>query len=261
MLKDAVNRYSISGQQHRMAVADRFFRAAQWQALDPAWYGPNKVETDFKPQHAMLSMHVWFIHRRLLAANDDGKGESGNFNLMIQEELFDIFWNDTKSRIRAAGVHELTVNKHLKDAQQATFLHCTQFDHAFNDSGDDKLQRFEIICDAVWKHILGGMDDVDEDLIRRLGAYVEYQLDNVVFKLPDAYFEEGRIGWGNVPDLSKFDTETNDDANKDGNEGNKTKFLSGLKFLDNDWVQVLTDAGTPYYWNTSSQRVQWQKPE
>lgn len=268
-MKDFANRYSISAQQHRIKFASALFNAAQYQASNPEWYGIKKVGSDFRPSHAMLSMHVWFLHRRLLAYNTPEDKESGKYgyNLMVQEELFDLFWNDTTARIRSSGVHELTVNKHLKDAQQATFLHCTQYDHAFQEFPDDQKKRFEIVCDAVWRHVLGGDEDVDDDLIRRLGAYVEYQLENIVYKLPDDYFDEGRIAWGNLPDLSPFIGEEIPESNNasaekaDGGEEEATNALSGLKFYDNNWVRVLTDAGEPYYWNTETDKTSWQKPE
>ena len=47
-------------------------------------------------------MHVWFIHKRLIADTSDP-----HFSLLVQEELFDVLWNDTRARIRAAKVHEL----------------------------------------------------------------------------------------------------------------------------------------------------------
>jgi cytochrome b pre-mRNA-processing protein 3 len=323
-VQNLINRYSISSQQHRIRLANHLFRAAQYQALDPQWYGIQKVQPDFGPQHAMLSMHVWFLHRRLIAPH--GKGLTNNaiesssiatatsatatsatatttakheYNLMVQEELFDFFWNDTRSRIRSAGVHELTVNKHLKDAQQATFLQCTQYDHAFAEFRDEPEKRFELVCDAVWRHVLGGSQDVNDDLIRRLGAYVEYQLDNIVYKLPDDYFDEGRIAWGNIPDFTALhglnvgqDDDVNDVNDDDDDDDDKeeeslaqqsqsqspqprqpqsqsqpqphplksTNAQSGLEFLDNHWVQVLTDAGEAYYWNMETNQTTWQKP-
>lgn len=294
VLKDMANRYSISAQQHRIKLATNLFRAAQYQASSPQWYGTSKIQSDFRPQHAMLSMHIWFIHRRLLAYDTPEDRESGKhgYNLMLQEELFDIFWNDTRSRIRSAGVHELTVTKHLKDAQQATFLQCTQYDHAFQEFGNDRVKRFEIVCDSVWRHVLGGRDEdgngdgdgnvginPDDDLIRRIGAYVEYQMENVVYKLPDDYFDEGRIGWGDIPDLSALNggsdghdgdnhdhdgatmnaTDASDDSGEEGTEV-AANALRGMTFLKNDWVQVLTDAGEPYYWNEETNNVSWQKP-
>lgn len=304
-VRNVINRYSISSQQHRIRLANHLFRAAQYQALHPQWYGRHKVQPDFGPQHAMLSMHVWFLHRRLIAPHrggnngaNPGNGSSGStgqeeevdngkhaYNLMVQEELFDFFWNDTRSRIRSAGVHELTVNKHLKDAQQATFLQCTQYDHAFAEFRKEPEKRFELVCDAVWRHVLGGSQDVNDDLIRRMGAYVEYQLDNIVYKLPDDYFDEGRIAWGNLPDFSGVDSshgrgQDNGGSSSSGSshpvvaakEGSQeqvqeqeqplktTNAQSGLEFLHNHWVQVLTDAGEPYYWNMETNQTTWQRP-
>ena len=154
-------------------------------------------------------------------------------------------------------------------------MQCTQYDHAFAEYENDQVQRFGVVCDAVWKHVLGGEEDVDDELIRRMGAYVEYQLENIVYKLPDDYFDEGRIGWGNVPDLSSFDgdqdqeghvpveTEADSDSESESeSESEKdTNALSGLKHLGQDWMQVLTDAGEPYFWNVETNRTSWQKPE
>eukprot|EP00555_Chaetoceros_dichaeta_P009116 CAMPEP_0198256704 /NCGR_PEP_ID=MMETSP1447-20131203/6545_1 /TAXON_ID=420782 /ORGANISM="Chaetoceros dichaeta, Strain CCMP1751" /LENGTH=166 /DNA_ID=CAMNT_0043943401 /DNA_START=311 /DNA_END=807 /DNA_ORIENTATION=- len=166
-MSQAWEKYSVQGQQRRIRAGERLFRAAQWRAMNPGWYGPHKIPISFRPQHAVLSMHVWFLHKRLIvnsaappthtpAPTSETTPTAPSTNLLIDEELFDIFWNDTRSRIRAVdGIHELTVNKHLKDAQQATFLQCTQYDHAFLDFRDDPQKQHAIICDAVWKHVLG----------------------------------------------------------------------------------------------------------
>lgn len=184
-------------------------------------------------------------------------------SLVLQEELFDVFWNDTQARIRAVGVNELTVNKHLKDAQRATFIHITQYDHAFEKYEHDQVKRFEVICDAVWRHVLldgtkdpDEEDDVDDELIRRLGAYVEYQYVNIVHQLPEEYFRQGRIAWGNIPDL-EFQSESAEDGTADTEE---TKIVRGMQFLKDNWVQVLTDAGNPYYWNTQTNETSWISP-
>lgn len=276
LFTDAVTKYSISQQQDRAELASNLYGAAQHQAHNPSWYGEEGIQTDFRPVHALLSMHVWFLHRRLLAENNDPNANKTS-NLLLQEELFETFWNDTKSRIRAQGVNELTVNKHLKDAQRATFVHCTQYDHAFAEFPDDVEKRFEVVCDAVWKHVLGGDEDADEELIRKIGAYVEYQLENIVYKLPDAYWEDGKVCWGNIPDLdlglgsggaaasinsdsaqSNADT---DSSGADDTDDNSSKNLTGMKFMENDWVQVLTDAGDPYYWNLKSNKTTWSEPQ
>lgn len=169
-------------------------------------------------------------------------------------------------------MHEMTVNKHLKDAQRATFAHCTQYDHAFETHPNDVQARFEIICDAVWRHVLGGEEDADDDVIRRIAAYVEYQLANVVFKMPDQYFEEGRVSWGNIPDwdsnvLSSSDytsgsasASADDGMEKDVDEKRLAGPLRGMTFLKDNWVQVLSIAGKPYYWNMDTNETRWDRP-
>lgn len=270
-LSNLHSRYSIKSQQNRVILASSLFESIKHQAYNSQWYieSPSdddyKIKPEFRQIHAMLSMHMWFIHRRLLAENKrlSDNSTKKNDNLLLQEELFELFWTDTTSRIRAQeGIIEMTVNKHLKDAQRATFVHVTQYDHAFESYPNDVEKRFEIICDAVWKHVLGGEEDSNEDLIRKIGAYVEYQLANVVLKLPDDYFVEGRIAWGNIPNLSSgVDLGDIDKLNeKDRDEKRLSGPLRGMTFLRDNWVQVLSVAGKPYYWNMDTNQTSWEKP-
>ena len=268
------SRYSIQSQRDRALHASILFQSAKHQAHNPQWYATqpheetHKLKPHFRQIHAMISLHVWFIHRRLFTQNKNlnENDSTRHDNLLLQEELFDNLWHDTKSRIRAQKINELTVNKHLEDAQRLTFVQMTQYDHALQEYPNDLEKRFELICDGVWRHVIVGDEETNDELIRRVGAYVEYQLENVIFKLPDDYFEEGRIGWGNVPDLDSF---TNDDGKKgnavvvDGETGDDEeycKYPQGMMFYENNWVEVLTDAGEPYYWNMDTNETKWEKP-
>eukprot|EP01083_Nonionella_stella_P114026 336747_1 len=162
----------------------------------------------------------------------------------------------------------------------------------------DRTKRFEIICDGVWRHLLGGgvvsgssddsddsdsdekeskeasagetkNDDIPDELIRRMGAYVEYQLDNIVFRLPDDYFDRGMVAWGSMPDLdveldanevNEAQSDTDVDASKDGTGTDEKDAMSGMDFINDEWVKVLNDAGEPYYWNMESDQVTWTEP-
>ena len=57
----------------------------------------GKIKRDFKSKHMVLLLHVWCIHRRLIA-NIDGDDDRGK---QLQEQLFDRLWDDTTTRIRA----------------------------------------------------------------------------------------------------------------------------------------------------------------
>ena len=63
------------------------------------------MSNDFRSKHTMLMLHIWLVHRRLLAPDLVDKGMGKN----IQECLFDELWEDTSNRIRAMGVNELSV--------------------------------------------------------------------------------------------------------------------------------------------------------
>lgn len=129
------------------------------------WYGPGRIGRDFRARHALLTMHVWFLHKRLIASSNYLNNNNNNMNdeidkeridnqnndnnelpnqldpdtaLNIQEELFDILWNDTQCRIRKEGVQELRVNKMLMQVQQYTFLHLFHYDHIYHQLDSSK---------------------------------------------------------------------------------------------------------------------------
>lgn len=171
----------------------------------------------------------------------------------LQEELFDILWNDTRARIRAEGVNELTVNKHLKDAQQLTFLHCTHYDHAFQEFANDDQKRFEEIAGIIWTYVLNKDEEAYDDQIKRLVAYVEYQSINLLQGVPDNYFWEGRIPWGSVPNFK-------DMKDNNGKELEEMGDVPGLEILPEPWQKTLIDAGEAYYWNAENNESVWKKP-
>lgn len=178
---------------------------------------------------------------------------SPTFPNQNQEELFDILWNDTRARIRAEGVNELTVNKHLKDVQQLTFLHLTHYDHAFQEFANDDGKRFEELAGAIWIHVLNRDEEAYNDQLKRLAAYVEYQYVNLMQGVPDDYFWEGRIPWGDLPVFR-------DMKDNDGKALDAVKSVPGLESMPEPWVKTLTDAGDTYYWNTETNITSWKKP-
>lgn len=195
----------------------------------------------------MVTMHVWFLHKRLISDETDP-----HFSLMVQEELFDTFWNDTQSRIRAEKVPELTVSKHLKDVQQVTFQHLTHYDHTYTEHRENVTERFKELSILVWVHILLRDEDVFDDQLKRLSMYIEANYENMVELTPDEYFFEGRIQWIDIPDFTNM-------------RDRLGKKLPDLEvdpddILPDGWHKVLTDSGEPFYWHPENFASQWEKP-
>ena len=72
---------------------------------------------------------IFSLGRRVVVRkNVDSEGK------VMQEQLYDRFWENTTERIRALGVPELTVNKHLKETQSLSFGSAMSFDINMRES-------------------------------------------------------------------------------------------------------------------------------
>lgn len=253
-----MDEYSITKQQSRIAQADRLFRFAQWRADDPRWYGPGHIGREFRPRHAMLTMHLWFLHKRLVMDT-----QNPHTSLLIQEELFDLFWDDTQKRIREQGVTELSVLKHLESVQQYTFQHMTHYDHAFTDFELNPKARFEELCGIVWIHILQReQENYCADQIQRLACYILLQHDNIMNQLPEPYWQEGRLAWVDIPDFTKLKDNKGNlmpevpvPSVADDNANNNS-----IGVLPKGWRKALANTGEPFYWNPDERLSQWERP-
>jgi hypothetical protein len=190
---------------------------------------------------------------------------------LVQEELFEILWNDTRARIRAeSGIHELMVNKHLKDMQQRTFQHCFLLDESFQMDMNDMQARRQQIGAVLFNYVFLQREDVPASLIKSFTEYIEEEHENITQPTTttitmhnngssEEFFREGRIGW--LPYFPDFDNLTSDDGVSvlpnvvdDGVEKDPDYNLQP------EWAQALTDAGDKYYWNTKTMDSTWDRP-
>jgi len=243
------DRYSFTGHRHRVVIAESMFQAASHQASDPRWFGPGRLSRDFRPRHALLTMHFWFLHKRLISDTIDK-----HLALMIQEELFNILWDDTTSRIRLAGVNEWLVNKNLLQVQQYTFMHLTHYDHCYTEFLQKPAERLNELRKLIWWHIFGRDKDAEfrYDHLDRIAWYVEANYQNIVMDWPDDYYRQGRVAWVDLPDFSNI---------KDI-EGNvlPENPIHPDDVLPKPWLRNITKSGLEYYWNPVTKRATWDRP-
>jgi len=269
-------KYSMSEQTNRILVAESLFQAATSQASDPRWYGPGRIGRDFRPYQALLTLHIWFLHKRLLANEADTHKAA-----LIQEELFDIFWIDSSNRMRAHGVNEMLINKNLKKVQQYSFMHMFHYDHCYTgDLLENPADRLEALKMTIKTHILllpslsregdddGDVDNVmdecfDEKILQkhiehddqseRIAWYIETQYQNIVHDLPDSFFRKTRIAWVDLPSF---------DLMIDGNTGkelpNRSVDLEDI--LPVGWTKSIANDGSYYYWNLKTREALWEQP-
>mmetsp|Transcript_32812 Transcript_32812/g.36733 ORF Transcript_32812/g.36733 Transcript_32812/m.36733 type:complete len:247 (-) Transcript_32812:108-848(-) len=234
------------------------------------WCGPGRISgRDFRSYQALLTMHVWFLHKRLVSCQEDPHKAA-----LIQEELFDILWIDSSNRMRAHGVQEMLINKNLTKVQQYTFMHMFHYDHCYTgDLLDNPIERLNELKNLVKIHILllpPIPDDDDEssvsedeynsilrehrfhnDQAERIAWYVETQYQNIIHDLPESLFQKVRIAW---VDLPSFDHMI-DDTGKELPE----QPICLENVLPSGWVRNIANDGTYYYWNLSTRQVHWDK--
>jgi cytochrome b pre-mRNA-processing protein 3 len=177
-----------------------------------------------------------------------------NQALMIQEELFNILWDDTTCRIRQQGVNELMVNKSLLQVQQYTFLHLTHYDHTYTEFLDKPAERLKELRKVVWQHVLVRDEDAEHrnDHLDRIAWYIESNYQNIVMEWPDEYYRDARVKWVNLPDFSNLN-------DKNGNlmEDNP---IDADDVLPEQWLRNITNEGTEYYWNPVTGKSTWERP-
>jgi len=264
-----LDKYSVRRQTNRILVAESFLQAANHQASDPRWFGPGRIATDFRSYQALLTMHIWFLHKRLISNTTDPHAAS-----LIQEELFDIFWTDTMCRMRYHGVNEWVIQKNLKTVQQYTFMHCFHYDHCYTELLDKPQERYEELRNLVARHVLllnpdGDADapaagssnknsastnvDIYDDHLDRLVWYIETQYQNIVHDIPSDSYNKARVSWVDLPDFS-------------GMVDNNGKALEEIPINTDDllpkpWVRNIANDGQYYYWNLDTRQATWERPK
>lgn len=194
-------------------------------------------------------MHIWFLHKRLI--HDDIDKERA---LMIQEELFNILWEDTMCRIRREGVNELLVNKNLLKVQQYTFIHLTHYDHAYTEFLDKPEDRMKELRKIVWQHILVREEEAENrlDQLDRIAWYIEANYQNIMMHWPDEYYRQGRVSWVNLPDFSGM-------LDEDGKVMEENP-VDPDDVLPDPWLKNITLRGVDYYWNPRTNKSSWDRP-
>jgi hypothetical protein len=188
-------------------------------------------------------LHVWTIHRRLIREGGDGKKN--------QEALFDRCWEESILSIRALGVPELTVNKHLKELQKITFGALVNYDHGMANGTDE-------LAGALYRNLYAIDEDVPEEKVLSMAAYVQRQTA-AVDSLSDEDFNRGKIVWNNKGITTSVEAE--DNSVSAPSELSEATLSSGVGSMHGDWQEALDQRGQVYYWNIVTRESSWELPE
>jgi cytochrome b pre-mRNA-processing protein 3 len=228
-------------------LSSKIYKVCENQSAKQALYKDMGLEPNFRTKHAMTMLHVWCIHRRLIKEGGEGK--------LVQEALFDRCWEESTLAIRALGVPELTVNKHLKELQKISFGALVNYDHGMQ-TGTDEL------AGALYRNLYAADEEVPEDTVLSMAAYVQRQA-RAVDKLDLDDFLKGNIVWDNkglAKGLAEVETEgAESDAIAEATLSEET-LSSGVGSMHGDWQEAVDQRGQTYYWNMVTREVVWDLP-
>lgn len=77
--------------------------------------------------------------------------------------MFDELWEDTCARLRAIGINELSINKHLGEVQTHSFNFCMELDEALKK--ETESETLDDMGGALWRNAYSSREDLEEDHI------------------------------------------------------------------------------------------------
>ena len=213
------------------------------------WYKYGLIGSEFRSIQTLIVIHLWLLHKRLLAIGSEGK--------IIEEALFDELWEDTSDRIRNLGIDELSVDKNLKAVQSYSFSCCVSLDHAF--TYDDKDTIINEIGGVLWRFAYLRNDDIDPDHILIMANYI-YKEHNDLKLIDDDAILNGKVAFGSLPifNINNNSTINNNNKNNDSKKNNNNDDDNNSI---NIWKKAIAHGGKIYYWNTQTRETTWNKPK
>ena len=187
------------------------------------------------------------IHKRLIAEGKRGK--------QVQEAMFDELWEDTSNRIRAVGVNELSINKHLKEVQGYSFRYCLELDEALTKESEDEV--LEEIGGTLWRFNFLRDEGIEGDHVMKMADYVYREYTSLQDVSAEAVVD-GRIAFGRMPDWSgvRITASPSSSSSSSGSDAGDAAEDEG----EGEWKRAISNEGKVYYWNTKTRESRWTAP-
>ena len=168
-----------SKQSSYMRAAKELNACVKERAADPSLLKVMDIPADsFQHRHAMLSLHVWMVLKRLRLEGKPGK--------KISQIMYDEFQDDVEHMVRQAGV-QVRLGKHLSELEKQFYGSCTAYDRAIGNDAPETLAA------ALWRNVYqgeGGRKGASE----RLARYVQRGIACLA-KTPSTAVLDGRISF------------------------------------------------------------------
>lgn len=167
----------------------QLYGAVVAQSRNPEFYTDFKFEDSVMGRFDLLTLHMFLLSRRLVR-EDDAK------SLSLNQEVFDIYTNDTDSALREIGIGDQTVPKRKKKMIRGFYGQVEDFANLLDDGNSTQLGK------AVKTRFFEGKEPkkVSAKTIKSLAKYISECGPFLDEQSSDDLYA-GKLSW---PDISNY---------------------------------------------------------
>jgi hypothetical protein len=188
------------------------------------------VRPAFPLTHQLIVLHTWIVSKRLLHDQDKA----------LQRELFTALWENTERRIRAEGVNEMSVNKHLAEVQRLSYGALTAYDAGFAQTSDGDQE----LGSSLYRNVFAANKAVSDAVVLDTAAWLRGEVGRVR-TMDREFFRQGQLFWT----LPRGAVVTSEDLLAEEARG-----------AAGEWRRALAVDGRHYWWNIDSRESRWERP-
>lgn len=156
------------------------------QSRNPEFYTSLKFEDTVMGRFDVLTLHMFLLSRRLVREDDDK-------SLSLNQEIFDIYTNDTDSALREIGIGDQTVPKRKKKMIRGFYAQVEDFAQLLDE--EDKVALAKAIKARFYAD-----EKISAKKLKGLASYV-MECGPFLDKQSSAKLYAGKISW---PDISNY---------------------------------------------------------
>jgi len=189
-------------------------------------------ERSFQTVHQLLMVHVWLANKRVMYPLE------GEGNRALQKEVFHVLWDNAERRLRAAGINELSISKHLGDVQRISLGGLYAYDKAFKEPSDAELKA------SLHRNLFAANQAVSTATLSMMAEWMRSE-EQRIRALDEDSLRHGELRWT----FPNGVVATAEDEEKEVARG-----------AAGEWRSTMAVTGRTYWWNTRTRQSFWDKP-
>ncbi|MBX7146740.1 MAG: hypothetical protein K1X44_05465 [Alphaproteobacteria bacterium] len=152
------------------------------QARHPVFYNKFFVPDTLDGRFELIILHIYTLMHQF---------KSRQNTKILNQELFDVLFQDMDYNLREMGAGDLGVGRRIKIMIQAFYGRIKAYDQAFSDS-----DPFHALRLAFTRNVYGTMDSIDQEIVDKMVLYIK-EMKEFFSTIPTEDFLKGNFAFPN----------------------------------------------------------------